>query len=84
MSNGVPVDVIGTYSNEEVAYEEWNKLTEKQKLEKSPIYGKVRRHDDSLIALVETRVNRAIESLVCRMSQVYLLSLTNLRYRPLF
>jgi hypothetical protein len=46
--NGVPIDYNGTYN-------EWNNLNEEQRLATSPIYQKIKRHNDALVALTTTR-----------------------------
>lgn len=54
-SNGVPVDFMKDFRSEDSAFQVWNNLSEEERLAKSPIYSKIKKHDNALINLVAHR-----------------------------
>jgi len=54
--NGVPIDFAEKYATDQEAFDQWNNLdTEEKKVAASPIYAKVKRHNDALINLTTNR-----------------------------
>lgn len=62
MSNTVPIDFLKG-KDEDLAFVEWNNMEEKEKLEASPIYQKINRHDTVLKRLTETRTDQTMKRL---------------------
>lgn len=63
MSNGVPIDYISQFKDEDTAYDSWNQLDEKAKLDSSDIYKKVKRHDNAIERLTWARVDDTMRKL---------------------
>lgn len=63
MSNGVPIDYIAQFQDEDTAYSAWNQLDEKKKLKASSIYTKVKRHDEAIERLTNARVDDTMRRL---------------------
>lgn len=62
--NGVPIDFSTKYSTPQAAFNAWSNLeTEEQKREASPIYTKIKRHNDALVNLTTTRTMLAMRRL---------------------
>lgn len=62
--NGVPIDFLASYSSSDEALRAWLNLeTEDQKIASSPIYEKIRRHDNALIELTTIRTKLAMRRL---------------------
>ena len=53
--NGVPIDFSRGYNTKQAAFDAWNALTEDRKIAASPIYTKIKRHNDALINLTTNR-----------------------------
>lgn len=63
-SNGVPIDFIAKHSGDEkAAYAAWNQLSKEEKQKASPIYAKIKRHDDALRNLVQVRTDATMRRL---------------------
>lgn len=67
MSNGVPIDYLSQFDSEDAAYNSWNALEEADKLKASPIYQKIKRHDNAIERLVEARVDDTMRRLGIKM-----------------
>lgn len=62
MDQTVPIDFMRLDSADE-RYEEWNKLSEEQKRQTSPIYSRIKRHDEAIDKLVESRLDNTMHKL---------------------
>lgn len=68
--NGVPIDFQKGYPNNQAAYNAWNNLeTEEQKIAASPIYAKIKRHNDALINLTTNRTILAMRRMGMEVSE---------------
>lgn len=61
-SNGVPVDFLKG-KDENKAFSEWNGMSEKEKLEASPVYQKIQRHNTSVKRLTNARTEQTMKRL---------------------
>lgn len=70
-SNGVPIDFLKG-KNQEDAFKQWNELSEDQRLEQSPIYQKINRHDEALKRLTEQRTDQTMKRLgIAKQGDIY-------------
>lgn len=54
--NGVPIDFGEKYATDQDAFDQWNHLdTEEKKIAASPIYAKIKRHNNALVNLTTSR-----------------------------
>ncbi len=63
VDNTVPVDFQKEYSDQKDAITAWNELSEDTKKQRSPIYAKIKRHDEAIDKLVESRLSNTMHRL---------------------
>lgn len=67
--NDVPIDFSKEYKDKGAAFNAWNELTEEQKEQKSPIYQKIKRHDEAIKNLVNARTEATMNRLGIKLTE---------------